>query len=144
MGRFVTVAKAAQLVGISKRELQTEIDKGGLSTVRGMIHVDDLIDVHPNVNIAEADMVTWVAKIKEESLAHAADKLDHDLSKSELRELLIKANNELAYLRNKSANYEATIHELRHSLLVLQKRSSEPNKIQSSDRLDRQKLVALQ
>ena len=131
MGRFVTIAKAAQLVGISKRELQIEIDGGGLPTVRGMIHVDDLVDVHPNVNIAEADMVAWVAKIKEESLQHAADKLDHDLTKIELRELLLKANTELAYHRQKNANYEATIVELRHSLLTLQKRSSEPNKIQS-------------
>ena len=131
MGRFVTIAKAAQLVGVSKRELQREIDTGGLSTVRGMVHVEDLVDAHPHVNIAEADMVTWVAQIKEDSLQHAAEKLDHELSASELRELLVKANTELAYHRNKLASYEATIIELRHSLKELQKRSVEPNKIQS-------------
>ena len=131
MGRFVTIAKAAQLIGISTRELQLEIDSGDLPTVRGMIHIDDLADVHPNVNVAEADMVVWVAKIKDESLQHAADKLDHELSKSELHSLLTKLNAELAYQRNKNAVYEALIHEVRYSLKVLQKRSSEPNRIQS-------------
>ena len=130
MGRFVTIAKAAQLVGVTKRELQLQIDNGGLPTVRGMIHVDDLIDAHPNVNIAEADMVAWVTKIKEESLQHATDKLDHALSKTELREILARTNKELDYYRHKSASYEATILELRHSLVTLQKRSAEPNKIQ--------------
>ena len=131
MGRFVTIAKAAHLIGISTRELQLEIDNGELSTVRGMIHIDDLADVHPNIKVEEADMVAWVAKIKNESLQHATDKLDHDLSKSELHKLLVKANTELAYHRDKNASYEALIHEIRYSLTVLQKRSSEPNKIQS-------------
>lgn len=131
MGRFVTVAKAAQLIGISTRELQLEIDSGNLSTVRGMIHIDDLTDAHPDVNVAEADMVVWVAKIKDESLQHATDKLEHELSKPELHSLLTKANAELAYQRDKIAIYESLIHEVRYSLKVLQKRSSEPNKIQS-------------
>ena len=131
MGRFVTVAKAAQLIGITRRELQVEIDKGELSTVRGMIHIDDLADVHPNVKVEEADMVAWVTKIKNESLQHATEKLDHDLSKSELHQLLIKANTELAYHRDKNTLYESLIHEIRHSLTVLQRRSTEPNKIQS-------------
>lgn len=131
MGRFVTISKAAHLIGISTRELQIEIEKGELSSVRGMIHVDDLVDAHPDVDIAEVDMVAWVAKIKDDSLQHATEKLEHHLSEAELRELLVKANTELAYHRHKNVNYEAMIHELRYSLVVLQKRSSEPNKIQS-------------
>ena len=131
MGRFVTIAKAAQLIGISTRQLQVEIKNGELSTVRGMIHIDDLADVHPNVKVEEADMVAWVAKIKNESLQHAIDKLDHELSKTELRELLLKVNAELAYHRDRHVTYESLIHEIRYSLTVLQKRSTEPNKIQS-------------
>ena len=131
MGRFISVAKAAQLVGVSTRELQTEIDNGVLSAVRGMIHIEDLADVHPNADLVEADMVAWVGKIKDESLQHATDKLAHDLSISELRERLIKEKAELAYLHNKITSYESLIHELRYSLTMLQKRSSEPNKIQS-------------
>ncbi len=131
MGCFVSVSKAAQLVGMPARELQIEIDKGKLPTVRGMIHIDDLADLHPDIKIEEADMVAWVAKIKDDSLQHATDKLVHELSNTELRELLAKAHAELAYQRGKNATYESLIQELRYSLKVLQKRSSEPNKIQS-------------
>ena len=131
MGRFVTVHKAATLVGISPRDLQCEIDNGRLPSVRGMVHIDDLTELHPNVCIEDADMVSWVNKIKDSSLEHAAEKLTHNLTKSELRQLLNKANVELSYQRDKIEAYEHLIHELRYSLQVLKENSSEPNKVQS-------------
>ena len=131
MGRFVSVSKAAILVGVSTRDLQLEIDDGRLPCVRGMVHLDDLTELHPDVSTDEADMVSWVNKIKDSSLQNATDKLSHQLSKEELRHLLAKANSELAYQRDKIESYESLIHELRYSLQVIQKKSSEPNKIQS-------------
>ncbi len=131
MGRFVTVHKAAALVGITPRDIQCEIDNGRLPSVRGMVHIDDLTEIHPNVRTEEADMVSWVNKIKDSSLKHATEKLTHELSKSELRQLLNKANTELSYQRDKIESYEHLIHELRYSLQVLKEKSSEPNKIQS-------------
>ena len=131
MGRFVTVYKAATLVGISARDLQTEIDNGRLPSVRGMVHIDDLTELHPNVSSDDADMVRWVNKIKDSSLQHATEKLSHDLSKFELREMLAKANTQLSYQRDKIETYENLFHELRYSLQVLKEKSVEPNKIQS-------------
>ena len=131
MGRFVTVHKAATLVGISARDLQSEIDTGRLPCVRGMVHIDDLTELHPNVSSDDADMVVWVNKIKDSSLQHATEKLSHELTKSELRQMLSKANKELSYQRDKIESYEILIHELRYSLQVLKEKSSEPNKIQS-------------
>ncbi len=131
MGRFVTVHKAAAMVGITPRDLQSEIDNGRLPSVRGMVHIDDLTELHPNVCCEEADMVSWVNKIKDSSLKHATEKLTHNLSKVELRQLLSKANTEISYQRDKIEHYEQLIQELRYSLQVLQEKSSEPNKIQS-------------
>ena len=54
-----------------------------------------------------------------------------NLSKSELRQLLSKANKEISYQRNKIESYEHLIHELRYSLQILKEKSTEPNKIQS-------------
>ena len=71
MGRFVTIHKAATLVGISARDLQLEIETGQLPCVRGMVHIDDLTELHPNVSSEEADMVRWVNKIKDSSLLTA-------------------------------------------------------------------------
>ena len=131
MGRFVSVSKAASLAGISTKELQVEIEQGRLQSVRGMVHIDDLTDLHPEISVDEVDMVKWVNKIKDSSLVSATEKLSHTLSKQELRQLLIKSNTEQAYQRDKIESYENLIHELRYSLQVLQKTSSEPNKIQS-------------
>ncbi len=131
MGRFVTVHKAATLVGISARDLQSEIDTGRLPCVRGMVHIDDLTELHPNVSSDEADMVMWVNKIKDSSLQHATEKLSHELSKQELRQMLMKANTQLSYQRDKIESYENLVHELQYNLQVLKEKSSEPNKIQS-------------
>ena len=131
MARFISVAKAAQMVGLTSRELQREIDKGAIPSVRGMIHIDDLVEIFPHARIAQADMVAWVTKIKDESLQHASEKLPHNLSKSELRERLARLTTELSYQRRKAASHEDLLQELRYSLTVLQEKSPEPNKIQS-------------
>lgn len=131
MGRFVSVHKAAALVGITPRDLQCEIDNGRLPSVRGMVHIDDLTELHPNVCSEQADMLSWVNKIKDSSLKHATEKLGHDLSKADLKQLLRKANTELSYQRDKIEQYEHLIHELKYSLQMLQENSNEPNKIQS-------------
>ena len=131
MGRFVSVHKAAVLAGITARDLQNEIDNGCLPSVRGMVHIDDLTERYPNVCTEDADMVSWVNKIKDSSLQHASEKLTHELTKSELRQLLNKANLELSYQRDKIESYEHLINELRYSLKVLKEKSPEPNRIQS-------------
>ena len=131
MGRFVTVSKAAALVGVSAREIQYEIDKGKLPSVRGMVHIEDLTELHPNVAAEEADMVSWVSKIKNSSLQNAIEKLDHELTKGELQNMLIRARTEIAYSRDKIEVYEHLLQELKYSLTVLQKDSAQPNKIQS-------------
>ena len=131
MTRFVSVSKAAMLVGVSSRDIQVEIDNGELPSVRGMVHIDDLAELHPEVSVEEADMISWVRKIRDSSLQHATEKLDHELTKSELQNTLAKAKIEISYSRDKIEAYEHLLNELRYSLTVLQKNSSEPNKIQS-------------
>ena len=96
-----------------------------------MVHIDDLTELHPNVSSEEADMVRWVNKIKDSSLLNATEKLSHELTKSELRQSLSKANKQLSYQRDKIEAYENLIHELRYSLQVLKDKSQEPNRIQS-------------
>ena len=131
MGRFISISKAATLVGISVHDLQLEIDDGRLPAVRGMIHLDDLVELHPQASTEQVDMIAWVNKIKDSSLQQAGDRPFHQLSRQELRQLLARANSELAYQRDKIRTYQNLLHELRYSLQMLQKKSSEPNKIDS-------------
>lgn len=131
MGRFVTLAKAAQMVGISSKELRNEVENGKISTVRGMIHIDDLAEVHPDANIDAADMVSWVAKIKQDSYQHTEDKQLSELTPGELRECIIKARAELAYQRDRNKKLELVLKEVGFSLREMKQHSSEPNKVQS-------------
>ena len=96
-----------------------------------MVHIDDLAELHPEVSVEEADMVSWVRKIRDSSLQSATEKLDHELTKSELQKMLARARTEISYSRDKIEAYEHLLNELRYSLTVIQKNSSEPNKIQS-------------
>lgn len=130
MGRFITLAKAAQIVGISTKELQSEVESGKITAVRGMIHIDDLADVHPDANIDAADMVSWVEKIKQDSCQHVEDKQLSELTPAELRGCILKARAELAYQRDRNKNLEAVLKEVRFSLQEMKQHSSQPNKVQ--------------
>ena len=140
MGRFVSVSKAAQLAGISAQEIQAEIENGKLSSVRGMIHIDDLTDVHPNADVDTADMVSWVSKIRQHSFQHIEDKQLSELTTQELRQCLNRANAELAYHRDHNSELESLLRKITYSLDDIKSRSSEPNKIQSLIALIEQKL----
>ena len=132
MGCFVTIAKAAQIVGVSAKQIQTEIDSGILSAVRGMVHIEDLRDAHPDADMHEVDMVSWVTAIKDNpAQLRADDKPINEFTKLELLEQLGRANVELAYYRDRHTKLESLLKEICFSLQDLKKKSDEPNKIQS-------------
>ena len=131
MGCFVTVAKAASLVGITSRELKAAINKGELKTVKGRIHLDDLVEKYPEVNVQDADMVSWVKKIKKTSNQHVSDKPPSELSRDELIILVSRSTKEIAYLKDKLDNSTNLMREIKYSLTELKKDSPIPCRIQT-------------
>lgn len=141
MGRFVTLAKAAQMVGMSAKEIHAEVENGKIASVRGMIHVEDLAEVHPNANLDAADMVSWVEKIKHDCYQHIEDKQLSELTTAELRECVSKSRAELDYQRDRNKKLESVLKEVGLSLQKIKDHSSEPNKIQSLISLIQKKLA---
>ena len=131
MGEFVSVTKAAHIVGISIDEMHQQINNGRLSTARGMIHLDDLRQCYPNIEIDGVDMVAWVNKIKDGSLSQGSDKTPNEMSRPELMAQLQKARLEMSYQRNRVKKHEEILVRLRQSLLHIKDDSSEPNQLQS-------------
>ena len=131
MGEFVSVTKAAHIVGISIDQMHQQINDGVLSTARGMIHLDDLRQCYPNIKIDGVDMVAWVNKIKDGSLSQGSDKPPNEMNRSELVAQLQKARLETAYQRNRVKKHEQILVSLRQSLLHLKEHSTEPNQLQS-------------
>ena len=131
MGEFVSVTKAAHIVGISIDQMHQQINDGMLSTARGMIHLDDLRQCYPNIKFDGVDMVAWVNKIKEGSLSQGSDKAPNDMNRSELVAQLQKVRLEMSYQCNRVKKHEEVLASLRQSLLHMKDQSSEPNQLQS-------------
>ena len=131
MGEFVSVTKAAHIVGISIDQMHQQINDGMLSTARGMIHLDDLRQCYQNIKFDSVDMVAWVNKIKEGSLSQGSDKAPNDMNRSELVAQLQKVRLEMSYQRNRVKKHEEVLASLRQSLLHMKDQSSEPNQLQS-------------
>ncbi len=131
MARFISVAKAASLIGVSNSAMQTIVSEGELPVVKGKIHIDDLIEKYPHVNSADADMLTWVSKIKDAPGQHVSDKPPSELTRDELIALAARHQKEIAYIKDKCNSYSNTLREIKYSLVELQKESRQPNRVQT-------------
>ncbi len=131
MARFISVAKAANLIGVSNREMQAIVNQGELPVVKGKIHIDDLIEKYPQVNSADADMLSWVSKIKDAPGQHVSDKPPTELTRDELIVLAARNQKEIAYIKDKCKSYSDMLREIKFSLAELQKESHHPNRVQT-------------
>ncbi len=130
MPRFVSITKAALLANVQVKEIQGKINSKILSTTRGQIHLDDLVECYPAVLIEEADMLSLVAKIKEESFAVGAAKQHGEVTYSTLKEELVKQKVNANYYREQSQKFEEIIFQLRENLEVLQQKMGESQRFE--------------
>ena len=100
MRRLVSVARAAKVIGIARRELQGQIRRGELPTFEGQVDLDLLQDLYPTVRLEHSAAVERVRHIKEtafgrrvvdavmaeeEMQAHKARRLQRDLDIERLK-----------------------------------------------------------
>ena len=57
MARYLTLSRAARLVGIKRGALQKKIRAGELSTFEGMLELNELLRVYPNVEVEDSAMM---------------------------------------------------------------------------------------
>ena len=67
MSRWLTVWRAAQLVGVSRGALQQRVRLGELTLSDGRVSTDELLALYPETNLADSGMLERVAQIKEEA-----------------------------------------------------------------------------
>lgn len=129
MPRFISIAKAASLANVPAKEVQQRIDSKQLTTTRGQIHIDDLIDCFPGVLIEEADMLSFVTKIKEESFEAGARKQHGEISLKSLKDENLKLKINLEYYRERSEKFEELVLYLQEYLEGLQEKLGESQRI---------------
>ena len=65
MTRYLTLSKAARLVGIKRGALQDKIRAGELSTFEGMLELDELLRVFPHIEVEDSTMLERVDRFIE-------------------------------------------------------------------------------
>lgn len=109
MPRFISISKAASLAKVQAKEIQEKINNNQLASTRGKIHVDDLLECYPKAHIEEADMLSLVEKIKEQSFESGAAKQHGEVTFASLKRDLRKCKTNLEYYREQSAKYAELI-----------------------------------
>ncbi len=128
--RYLNVAMAARIAGVSRGEIQREIRAGRLKTFEGMVREDDLRAVYPNIELDDNAVIERVQAIKDAALFKYADTEQSD--EQALREEVNRLRAQLSETRVELARYRNLVLALKERLEQMQ---------QSEDCTRRQKLV---
>lgn len=121
MARYISLSKAARLVGVKRGTLQKRIRAGELSTFEGELDVDELLRVYPETEMEDNTMIERVERFMEEAFAkamrHEAEALDlHTLAK---RVSLL--GQELAAAKSEISRYTELLDQIKHRVAGLEK-----------------------
>lgn len=116
MARFISVTKAASIANVHARDIQEKIDNNKLASTRGKIHIEDLVACYPQAEIEQADMLSLVERIKEQSFESGAAKQHGEVSIASLKKELQMFKANVEYFREQSGKYEELILYIRENL----------------------------
>lgn len=71
MAQYLTLSRAARLVGVKRAALQTKISNGELPTFEGLIELNDLLHVYPDAHVDDSPMLERVDRIKMQAVPRA-------------------------------------------------------------------------
>ena len=115
MGQFLTLSRAARLVGVTRGVLQKRIREGDLPSHDGMVSTHDLMRVYPDFDLADSGAFERVSRIKEESFGRRVQ--ERMLPSSEvLAQRLYVQGQELADLRRHLRHYHDLVVGLQKHL----------------------------
>lgn len=72
MARYLTLSRSARLVGVKRGALQKKIRAGELSTFEGMLKLDELLRVYPNVKLEDSAMIERIDRFVENAWTKVA------------------------------------------------------------------------
>lgn len=69
MGNLIGLAKAAQLLGISRHELQRLVRKGDLRTFEGCVEIEELRARYPTLGLQDGSLLERISFLQETAFA---------------------------------------------------------------------------
>ena len=115
MTQWLTLWRAAHLIGVSRSVLQQRIRAGELQTTEGSISTEELLRVYPQVQLEESGAFERVAKIKEQAFGRRVR--EHVLPSQEvLAQRLFAQSEELTDLRRHLQRYHNLVIALQSGI----------------------------
>lgn len=126
MAQWLTVWRAAQLVGVSRGVLQQRIREGELQlTDDGRVPTDALLKLYPQTRLEESGLLERVARIKDEAFGRRVR--ERLLPSQEvLAQRLFAQTQELADLRRHLERYHALVMEMRERIHETAREADDP------------------
>jgi len=125
MTHWLTVWRAAQLVGVSRGVLQQQVREGRLVLTEGLVSTDELLRLYPATQLEDSGILERVAKIRDEAFGR---RLRERLLPSQevLATRLFNQTQELADVRRHLQRYHALVVALQERVRALQDRGATP------------------
>ena len=128
--RYLNVAMAARIAGVSRGEIQREIRAGRLKAFEGMVREEDLRALYPEIEFDDNSVIERVQAIKDAALFKYTDTEQSD--EQALREEVNRLRAQLSEARVELGRYRNLVLALKERLEKMQ---------QSEDCTRQQKLV---
>lgn len=130
MTHWLTVWRAAQLVGVSRGVLQQQVRDGALLLNEGLVSTDELLRLYPDARLEESGLLERVAKIKDEAFGR---RLRERLLPSQevLAQRLFNQTQELADVRRHLQRYHTLVVALRERIEALESAGATPAQVQA-------------
>jgi CDP-4-dehydro-6-deoxyglucose reductase len=127
--RYLTLSKAARLVGVKRGALQEKIRAGELSTFEGMLELDELLRVFPHTEVEDSTMLERIDRFIESARIKART----NTVLPDARTLLTRVSllgRELAAAKAEVKRYAALVEALKSRVAALKTDASD-NDVQS-------------
>ncbi len=115
MTQWLTLSRAARLIGVPRGALQRQVRDGELPTNDGLISTEGLLRLYPQFSLEESGAFERVAKLKDEAFGRRVQ--ERVLPPQEvLAQRLFAQSRELADLRRHLARYHQLVVALQERL----------------------------
>lgn len=119
MARYLTLSRAARLVGTKRGALQKKIRAGELSTFEGMLELNELLRVYPNVELEDSAMIERVDRFIENALTKVARSTAILPDAETLLARVSLLSQELAAAKAEVGRYAALVDQLKPRVAAL-------------------------
>ena len=118
MTHWLTIWRAAQLVGVARGVLQQQVRDGTLVLTEGLVSTDELLRLYPSAKLEEGGLLERVARIKDEAFGkRVRERLLP--SQEVLAQRLFNQTQELADVRRHLQRYHALVVDLQQRIGIL-------------------------